>query len=137
MKTSVFSPWLHSFTQLLSWQRVTDNCTLWLCLVAQSCPTFCDPVNCTPPGFSVHGDSPGKDTGVCCHALLQGIFLMQGSNPGLLHCRQILYRLNHQGYWFCFLEKPNQFKIYKRPMYIKRHLRHAQLMLQAIYLPVQ
>ena len=67
------------------------------CLVAQSCPTLFDPVNCSPPGSSVHGDSPGKNTGVGCHALLQGIFPTQGSNPGLLHCRQILYRLNHQG----------------------------------------
>uniref|UniRef100_A0A8B9YL87 Nucleophosmin n=1 Tax=Bos mutus grunniens TaxID=30521 RepID=A0A8B9YL87_BOSMU len=36
-------------------------------------------------------------TGVGCHALLQGIFPTQGSNPGLLHCRQILYHLSHQG----------------------------------------
>ena len=41
-------------------------------------------------------DSPGKNTGVGCHALLQGIFPTQGSNPGLLHCRRILYRLSHQ-----------------------------------------
>ena len=41
-------------------------------------------------------DSPGKNTGVGCHSLLQGIFLTQGSNP-VLHCRQILYRLSHQG----------------------------------------
>ena len=39
-------------------------------------------------------DSSGKNTGVGCHALLQGIFLSQGPN---LHCRPILYRLNHQG----------------------------------------
>ncbi|KAI4548663.1 hypothetical protein MG293_000993 [Ovis ammon polii] len=38
----------------------------------------CDPVDCSPPGSSVHGDSPGKNTGVGCHALLQGIFLTQG-----------------------------------------------------------
>ena len=49
------------------------------------------------PGFSVHGDSPGKNTGVGCHFLLQGIFPTQGSHPGLLHCRQILYPLSHQG----------------------------------------
>ena len=41
-------------------------------------------------------DSPGKNTGVQCHALLQGIFLTQGSNPGLPHCGQILYQLSHQ-----------------------------------------
>ena len=46
-----------------------------LCLVAQSCPTLCD-----PPGSSVHGDSPGKNTGVADHALLQRIFPTQGSN---------------------------------------------------------
>ena len=68
-----------------------------VCLVAQSCLTLCDPMNCSPPGSSVHGDSPGKNTGVGCHALLQGIFPTQGSNPGLLHYRQILYRLSHQG----------------------------------------
>ena len=39
------------------------------------------------------GDSPGKNTGVGCHFLLQGIFPTQGSNPGLLHCRQILYHM--------------------------------------------
>ena len=42
-------------------------------------------------------DFLGKSTGVGCHFLLQGIFLTQGSNPGLLHCRQMLYRLSHQG----------------------------------------
>ena len=40
---------------------------------------------------------PGKSTGVGCHFLLQGIFLTQGSNPGLLPCRQMLYHLSHQG----------------------------------------
>ena len=45
-----------------------------LCLVAQSCLTLCDAVNCSPRGSSVHGDSPGKKTGVGCHDLLQGIF---------------------------------------------------------------
>ena len=39
----------------------------------------------------------GKNTGVSIHSHLQGIFLTQGSNPGLLHCRQILYHLSHQG----------------------------------------
>ena len=59
-----------------------------MCLVTQSCLTLCDPLDCSPPGSSVHGDSPGKDTGVSCHALLQGIFPTQESNQGLLHCRQ-------------------------------------------------
>ena len=50
----------------------------------QSCPTLCDPMDCSPPGSSVHGDSPGKSTGVECHALLQGIFPTRGLNPHLL-----------------------------------------------------
>ena len=66
-------------------------------LVSQSCPTLCDPMDCSPPGSSVHGDSPGKSAGVGCHVLLQGIFPTQGSNPGLPHCGQILYYLSHQG----------------------------------------
>ena len=66
-------------------------------LVAQSCPTLCDPMACSPPGTSVHGDSPGKNTGVDCHSLLQGIFPTQGLNPGPPHCRRILYHLSHKG----------------------------------------
>ena len=67
---------------------------LLLCLVAQSCPTLCDPMYCSPPSSSVHGDSPGKNTRVGCHAVLQGIFLTQGWNPGLPYCRWILYHLS-------------------------------------------
>ena len=40
-------------------------------------------------------NSPGKNTAIVCHFLLQGIFLIQGLNPGLLHCRQILHCLSH------------------------------------------
>ena len=58
---------------------------------------FCYPMDCSLPGSSVHRDSPGKNIGVGCHALLQGIFPIQGSSPGLPHCRQILYQLSHQG----------------------------------------
>ena len=58
-----------------------------LCLVTQSCPTLCNPMDSSLPGSSVHGDSPGKYTGVGCHALLQGIFPTQRSNPSLPHCR--------------------------------------------------
>ena len=54
-------------------------------------------MDCSSPGSSVHGDSPGENTGVGCHVLLQGIFPTQGSNPGLPHCRQILYYKNYQG----------------------------------------
>ena len=47
----------------------------------QSCPTLCDPMDCSPPGPSVRG----MDTGMGCHALLQGIFLTQGLNSRLLY----------------------------------------------------
>ena len=63
-----------------------------LCLVTQSCPILWGPMDCS----SVHGDSPGKNIGEGFHALLQVIFPTQGLNPGLLHCRQILYYLSHQ-----------------------------------------
>ena len=59
-------------------------------LVTQSFLTLCDPMNCP-------WNSPGKNTGVSSHSLLQGIFLAQGSNPGLLHCRWTLHSLNHEG----------------------------------------
>ena len=74
---------------------------LCACLAAQSHPTLCNPMDCSPPGSSVHGDSPGKNTEVGCHALLQEIFPTQGWNPGLSHCRQILYHLSHEEaqYW--------------------------------------
>ena len=83
-----------------------------MCLVvveSLSCVQLCDPMNWRAchglrahglrslPGFSVHKDFPGKNSGVGCHFLLQGIFLTQGSNVGALHCRQILYRLSYQG----------------------------------------
>ena len=62
-----------------------------LCLVAQSCPTLCDPMDCSPPGSSDHGDSPAENIGGGCQALLRGIFPTQGLNScllGLLH-RQV------------------------------------------------
>ena len=48
-----------------------------LCLVAQLCPTFCDPTDYSLPGPSVREDSPGKNAGVSSHAFLQGIFETQ------------------------------------------------------------
>ena len=68
-----------------------------LCFVSHSCPTLCDPMGWSQPGSSVLRDSPGKNTAVGYHALLQRIFPSQGSNPGLPHCRWILYWLCHQG----------------------------------------
>ena len=52
-------------------------------------------MDCSLPGSSNPWNFPGKSTGVGCHILLKGIFLTQGSNPALLHCRQTLYHLSH------------------------------------------
>ena len=52
-------------------------------LVSQSCLTLCDPVDCSPPGLSVRGDSPGKNTRVGCQALLQGAFPTLGRSSTL------------------------------------------------------
>ena len=60
-------------------------CVCVCAISLQSCLTFCNPMDCSPPGSSVHGDSPSKNTEVSCHALLQGIFPTQGSNPHLLY----------------------------------------------------
>ena len=65
--------------------------------VTQSCPIHCHPVDCSLPRLLHPWDSPSKNTGVGCHFLLQGIFLTQGWNPGLLHCRQTLYQLSYKG----------------------------------------
>ena len=62
----------------------------------QLCLTLYDPMDCSLPGSSVCGDFPGKNTGVGCHAFLQGIFPTQGLNLDLPHYRQILYHLSHQ-----------------------------------------
>ena len=77
--------------------RSSFLCDALLCSVTLLHLTLCDATHCSPPGSSVSGNSPGKNIGVGCHALLQGIFTIQGSNPGLSHCRQILYGLSHRG----------------------------------------
>ena len=79
-----------------TWKACESN----LCCAMLSCSTVSNslrPVDYNPPGSSAREDSPGKNTGVSCHALLQGIFPNQGLNGGLLHCRWILYQLNYHG----------------------------------------
>ena len=74
---------------------VTVSDSFGKCLVTQSSLTLCDPIDCSPPDCFVHGDFPGQNTGVGCHALLQGIFPTQGLNSGLPHCKRILYHLSY------------------------------------------
>ena len=68
----------------------------YIVLVAQSCPTLCDPTDIAHQAPLSMGIS-SKKTGVDRHSHLQGLFLTQGSNSCLRHCRQILYHLKHQG----------------------------------------
>ena len=66
------------------------------CLVAKSCVTLCDTMDCSPSGFSVQGIFQARILAWVPIAS-QGIFPTQGSNLGLPHCRQMLYRLSHKG----------------------------------------
>ena len=65
-------------------------------LVTQLCPTLCN-LWTVMHQASLSMEFSGKNTGVGCHALLQGNFPTQGANQGLLNCRQILYHLSHLG----------------------------------------
>ena len=66
-KKSVFFPFLIETKQ--NKKRFSSCCLVLhaLCLVAQSCPTLCDPMDYSPPGSSLHGDSPGRNTGMGYH----------------------------------------------------------------------
>ena len=73
-----------------------DNLPKLCCLVAQLYLTLCDPIDWEPARLLCPGDFPGKNTGVGCHALLQGIFPTQGLSPCLSHL-QVLYHKHHLG----------------------------------------
>ena len=66
-------------------------------LVAQSCLTLCNPMDCSPPGSSVHEIFQARILEWVAISFSRGIFPTQGSNPGFLHCRQILYQLSYKG----------------------------------------
>ena len=70
---------------------------LSLLLFSQLCLTLLRPHGLQPTRLPCSWDFPGENTGMGCHCLLQGIFLTQRWDPCLLHCRQILYQLNHKG----------------------------------------
>ena len=103
------------------WDIFCDGCAQSF----QSCPALCDPMDCSPPGSSDHGNLQARILGMGCHVLLQGIFLIQGLNPSLLHllhCRQTLYPLSHLGSPFSLLHIlqsttfPITFQLYKKPI---------------------
>ena len=69
-----------------------------VCVCVRACVCVCDPMDCSPPGSSVHGICQVKNTGVGCHFLLQGIFPIQGSNldlSRLLHWQKDSSPLHH------------------------------------------
>ena len=67
-------------------------------VVTQLC--LCNSMDCSHTRLLSPWNSPVKNTGVGGHSLHQGVFLTQGSNPGLPPCRHILYHLSHQGGWW-------------------------------------
>ena len=68
-----------------------------LCPVTQTCPILCNPMDCSPPGYSVHGILPARILECIAIFLLQGIFLTQESNPHRLHWQAYSLPLSHQG----------------------------------------
>ena len=99
MNSEGIQPYIYLFSTRLSshpvWHITLSRISCALCVHAkllQLCLTLCDLMDCNPRGSSVHGmDSPGKNTGESCHALLLWIFLTQGLNLHLLHCKWIIY----------------------------------------------
>ena len=82
--------------------HATTKSSYCCCLVAKSCLTLWDPMDCSLPGSSVHGISQARILEWGCLFLLQGIFLTQGSNPCILHWQADSLPLNHRGtlYWY-------------------------------------
>ena len=76
---------------------IKHQCDVCVCvLVTQSCPTLCSSMDCSPPGSSVHEFSRQEYwSGLPFHS--PGVLPDPGMNPSLLHCRQFLYHLSHQG----------------------------------------
>ena len=86
-------------------KNVTIMYILYMCVCVCMClvtSISLGPMDYSTSGSSVHGDSPGQNTGMSWHALLLGIFPIQGSNPDLPHCRRFFTSWatrEAQGYW--------------------------------------
>ena len=92
------------FSTIWATREASNVARSWLCCNRMYMCVSCSVVSNSlrthglePTRFLCPWDFPGKNTGVGFHSLLQGIFPTQGSNLGLVHCRQILYHLSHQG----------------------------------------
>ena len=84
-----------------------------------------------PHGLYSPRNSPGQNTGVCSLSLLQGIFPTQGLNPGLPHCRQILYQLSHKG------SPENQNQKVKRAISMAQSEALIQLLISCIFVIIE
>ena len=96
----------HIYTNIYIYMGIHTYTIIYICvcvcvcvkaIVGQSCLTLCNLWIAVCQALLCLWNSLGKNTRVGSHSLLQRIFLTQGSNLGLLHCRQILYSLSHQG----------------------------------------
>ena len=85
------------FCQSFPYSKLSLKSTKPQCVVAQSCSTLCDPTDCSLPGFSVHGIFQATVLEWIAISFSRGSSQNQGSNPGLLLCRQTLYHLSQQG----------------------------------------
>ena len=86
------------------WSSLKPSLFCFLCVYVCVGVTLCDPVDCNPPGSSLHGILQARILEWIAISFSRGIFPTQGLNPGLLHCRQMLYPLSHQGSpGVCFL----------------------------------
>ena len=100
----LFSPLQYKCHRARHWVFFTIKSLTMPCLAYNVCVlvarlylTLCDPMDCSPARLPCPWNSPDKNNEVGCHFLLHGIFQTHGSNPGLLHFRQILYQLSLQG----------------------------------------
>ena len=92
-----------------------------------------DPVDCSLPGSSAHGIfQASKNTGVGSNSLLQGIFLTQGSNPCLLHCKSIFHCLSHQGSLDNCWARSNEYYTVSHSPFLPRLSRSFELILMWI-----
>ena len=86
----------HKGSMRLSYRTIVSYYVI-CCLITKLYLTLCDTMDLQPSRIRYSWDFPGKNTELGCYFPLQGIFSTQGLNPGLLHCRQTLYCLIHQG----------------------------------------
>ena len=86
----------HHLLKCIYWDKPQASQSQHEVLLAQSCLTLCDPMDCSPPGSCVHGIFQARTVEWVAISFSR-IFPTQGLNLGLLHCSQILYHLSHQG----------------------------------------